>query len=632
MNIIDALTVTLGLDAKDYKKERKEVQKDLKELSAESQKRAKEMEASFTKFGDSLRTTKNHLLGLLGVFGAAMGFKEFITSSITGQAALGRLSDTLNISARNLEAWGVVAQEMGGTTQDAFSALQNVANGVAEAMIKGHSAFTDVARSNGVALTDQNGKLLDTEQIMLNISKRLRELKDLGPQGAQQARWLAGQLGVGSMYNQLLQGPQALAGQLNQAAQMSRVTQESVHNAEELQRQWALMKERFKAAGDAAFEKLEPVLIRLGTKLADYLDSVNWDVVADWLEKMVKNATDFIDEIGGWKAVLIVVGGLLTLKLLSPLIAISAALGRVSAGTGILRGLGTVLAGIDTAALAGVLGIAGMVYSPALGGKKRADGSYEDEVPRPKGSAPGTDAASLWAKVQGRSSAYLGSKSQAALLLSTLFYAGGDKIGGKDLQKTANEILAGRLTPSDLPGGGTAGQVGGSPSALFNGLEKRYGLPAGILQRIYQTESGGGKHLVSPKGALGPFQFMPGTATSLGLSSSDVMDVNKAAPAAAKYLAQLTQMFHGDLNQAVAAYNWGPGNVQRFGLAGAPLETRNYLTSVLGPGRGGTSSAETHIGKIEVYTQATDAPGIARDIGSALRNNMLIAQADTGLN
>ncbi|CNI76340.1 membrane-bound lytic murein transglycosylase D [Yersinia pekkanenii] len=118
--------------------------------------------------------------------------------------------------------------------------------------------------------------------------------------------------------------------------------------------------------------------------------------------------------------------------------------------------------------------------------------------------------------------------------------------------------------------------------ARLTQLEAQYDLPATILDRVYQAESGRGKNLLSPKGAQGPFQFMPPTGRDYGLNSTeDRMDFNKSSEAAAKYLSDLLKMFDGDVNKAVASYNWGQGNVKKHGLGKAPAETRNYLQKIM---------------------------------------------------
>ncbi|MFJ5506053.1 lytic transglycosylase domain-containing protein [Pectobacterium carotovorum] len=109
-------------------------------------------------------------------------------------------------------------------------------------------------------------------------------------------------------------------------------------------------------------------------------------------------------------------------------------------------------------------------------------------------------------------------------------------------------------------------------------LEAKHKLPSGILDNVWDAESSRGKNLLSPKGAQGPFQFMPATGRDYGLNSSgDRMDFHKSSEAAARYLSDLLKMFDGDVKKALAAYNWGPGRVRDYGLGRAPKETRDYL-------------------------------------------------------
>jgi soluble lytic murein transglycosylase-like protein len=81
-------------------------------------------------------------------------------------------------------------------------------------------------------------------------------------------------------------------------------------------------------------------------------------------------------------------------------------------------------------------------------------------------------------------------------------------------------------------------------------------------------------------GALGIAQFMPATARQELGSEAAALNPVIAIPGAATYLAKLYQST-GSWAQALAAYNWGIGNVQRKGLAAAPAETRDYYTTIL---------------------------------------------------
>jgi membrane-bound lytic murein transglycosylase D len=113
------------------------------------------------------------------------------------------------------------------------------------------------------------------------------------------------------------------------------------------------------------------------------------------------------------------------------------------------------------------------------------------------------------------------------------------------------------------------------------------------------VESGGRLNVTSPKGARGPWQFMPATARRYGLVVSgqrdDRTDIVLATRAAARHLRDLYKVF-GDWDLALAAYNYGEGGVQRVlkrlgatdfrSAAGAlPAETRLYVPAVTAAAR-----------------------------------------------
>ncbi|CQH61360.1 transglycosylase SLT domain-containing protein [Yersinia frederiksenii] len=126
-------------------------------------------------------------------------------------------------------------------------------------------------------------------------------------------------------------------------------------------------------------------------------------------------------------------------------------------------------------------------------------------------------------------------------------------------------------------------------------LEALNNLPAGLLRSVAITESGGNQFAISGAGAKGLFQFMDPTAKDMGLKGNDVFDPEKSAAAAAKYLSMLLKMNGGDLDKALASYNWGIGNVQKHGLELMPRETRNYIPKVRSNMPSGGLQQETNI-------------------------------------
>lgn len=120
-------------------------------------------------------------------------------------------------------------------------------------------------------------------------------------------------------------------------------------------------------------------------------------------------------------------------------------------------------------------------------------------------------------------------------------------------------------------------------AGVIEAAAERYGVPGDILLRVAYQESRFRDDIISgatksAAGALGMFQFMPATARDFGI---DPLDWQQAADGAARYLRQLKNKF-GTWELALAAYNWGQGNVTKY-LAGTktmPTETRNYIAQI----------------------------------------------------
>jgi soluble lytic murein transglycosylase-like protein len=105
----------------------------------------------------------------------------------------------------------------------------------------------------------------------------------------------------------------------------------------------------------------------------------------------------------------------------------------------------------------------------------------------------------------------------------------------------------------------------------------RYGVETGLIKAVIKAESNFNPTAVSSAGARGLMQLMPGTARSLGVNDS--FDPEQNVMAGTRFLRDLLDRYNGDMDSALAAYNWGPGNVDRK-PEHMPRETRDYLTRV----------------------------------------------------
>ena len=108
---------------------------------------------------------------------------------------------------------------------------------------------------------------------------------------------------------------------------------------------------------------------------------------------------------------------------------------------------------------------------------------------------------------------------------------------------------------------------------------QQYGVDQDLVWAVIRQESGFNAHAVSPKGAMGLMQLMPGTAAMLGVA--DAFDVEQNIAGGIKYLERCLSQFNQDVGLALAAYNAGPDNVVKYQGCPPFAETRHYVASVL---------------------------------------------------
>lgn len=116
-------------------------------------------------------------------------------------------------------------------------------------------------------------------------------------------------------------------------------------------------------------------------------------------------------------------------------------------------------------------------------------------------------------------------------------------------------------------------------SAKIAELAARFDLSPSLLEALVWQESRWNENAVSPVGAQGLAQLMPGTARYLGVNSRDPFQNLEGG---ARYLREQLDRFGGDLEKALAAYNAGPGRVERAGGIPNIRETKQYVAAIIG--------------------------------------------------
>jgi len=146
----------------------------------------------------------------------------------------------------------------------------------------------------------------------------------------------------------------------------------------------------------------------------------------------------------------------------------------------------------------------------------------------------------------------------------------------------ASALQSATASASPVAYSASAGAAGGSTpyDALIAQSAQRYGIDPAVLHGLIQQESGFDPSARSSAGAAGLTQLMPGTASSLGVS--DPLNPAESIEGGARYLSQMMARFGGNITDALAAYNAGPGAVAQYGGVPPYAETQGYVSKVLG--------------------------------------------------
>lgn len=165
------------------------------------------------------------------------------------------------------------------------------------------------------------------------------------------------------------------------------------------------------------------------------------------------------------------------------------------------------------------------------------------------------------------------------------------KLGATPFAALVQAALAGQQESLQTDADGIPfAQAGSAPSApapvppeeiarLVNANAETWNVDPALIKAIIANESGFNANATSSAGAQGLMQLMPGTAQGLGVS--DAYDPAQNVWGGTRYIRGLLDRFGGNVQLAVAAYNAGPGAVDRYGGIPPYAETRNYVQNVL---------------------------------------------------
>ncbi|MDQ5766138.1 lytic transglycosylase domain-containing protein [Klebsiella pneumoniae] len=664
--VIDALLVTLGLDTSQFRKGQQEVSDDLKKQREDAKNTAKEMAEQGKKAASFFSSIKTELLALTGVTVTAGGLMSFVKSTTSGLMELSIQAKSLGMTAKELDGVGKAAEAAGSSVEKISAALQGFQNAKQLAKVGVYDTPVQEAAIRLNSLTHDSFNIRDdsAQTTFRKILESARKVTD--PDIRRQILQL---VGIDDAINQRNQEGKFLPD-VDRLTKNSGISDESINGAREFNSAWAELNQNLDTTKNQFYTFLIPYVRDFNVVLRDLS---NWmkshpeemkqkvDAFFGAIESGAKMADKAAQAVGGWEnAIKIIIGASVGGKLLFFLTNLSKSLLGLARIT--LPGWLVAAAGLSAADKVDDLNqkakesgvdvgtyLVGKMkekqkenaeafdkhfdYSPSgieLSPQQRATQEMLDTVkfqPLPEQRRQQQDERDYWESTKN--------------LLSKIADALISPAGAATMQPDTSGYQP------NVPLNAKAARLGAKGKAFlqamageFGALEGKYGLPAGLLSSVAATESGGDPFAVSPKGAKGPFQFMDGTARDLGLKGMDVYDPHKSADAAARYLRYLLDATGGDLEKALASYNWGLGNVKKKGMDNLPSETRNYVPKVMAGMRPGAGMAVDRVmlmagGVYNFYgtkitTQAQNVEQLTSDIKKHGDNRVMLLAGYSG--
>lgn len=608
--IIDSLLVTLGLDSSGFAAGKSKVDKGLKETGNEAEKAGAKLKKTGKDGAEGFETVAKSAAKFLALIGGTMAVKRFIEQTVESSAALDRLSKNLGDAANNVSAWSNAAELAGGTAEGLQGSLDMLSKAQTELQLTGQSGLVPYFSALGVSLADVNGKARPVTDILLDLSDRFSRMDRTTANNM--GRMMG--LDQGTM-NLLLKGRSEVELMIRRQKEYGAVTKQQAEEASRLKQAMTESRQSFEAWGRELLSKATPALEWLFSVFSDFgaWTRDNQEVVQTFL-------TIIAVGLGAIAAATIPIN--LTIEAVTALAAAIALLyqdyqtwkrggdsfidwakwepGFRAAGDGI-RWLKDLLGDLIYRAIAAA-DVLKAVFERDWERAKFAAGefwngngkTYGDKSPEGPPSAPAPAA---------KPSAG-GSQDQAAM---SYFQS----------QGWTKEQAAGLVANIKRESAMNPGAVGDNGKAY--GIAQWHPDRQAEFQKLFGKSMKGST--LEEQLAFMQYELTKGRESGAGDRLRQTSTASDAAAAVSRYYERPSD------REGEAARRGQMATALLGGVPGASMVAQGNAVAAAAPV---SKSVETHIGEVKVYSAATDADGIAKDMDKSL-DYLFASQANYGM-
>ena len=627
--IIDSLLVKLGLDSSEFEAKKSKVDNGLKDTGAEAEKTGSKLKKSGKDGADGFENVAKSAAKFLAIIGGTMAVKRFIENQIEANAALDRFAQNLDQSANSISAWSNAAELAGGSAEGLQGTMDMLSKSQTELQLTGQSSLIPYFSALGMSLADTQGKARPVNDLLLDLSDRFSKMDRTT------ANNMGRMMGIDQGTMQLLlKGRSEVELMIRRQKEYGAVTKQQAEEASRLRNAMVAGRQSFEAFGRQLLSAATPALEKMFALFAEF---------GAWCRQNQGFIEAFLTIIATGLAAVAIASIPINLVIVG-VVALAAAIAALyddyqtwkRGGDSLIDwakwepGINAAKAGLKTFVtetgdgfyrLFAIIDAAKSAMSGDWEHSKWAwnefkTGNKQPDAPTPvagKPSSPAPAAGSGTVNSTGKSAAGGTKEEQAAM---AYFQA----------QGWSREQAAGLAANIKRESAFRPDAVGD------NG--KAYGIAQWHPDRQAEFKKKFGKDIqgssMEEQMAFMHYELTQGNERKVGNILRGTSSAAEAAAAvsshyerpadregeAAKRGQMALAMLGGVPGASQAAVGAGAVQVAQANAAAAPGAT--------------SKSVETHIGEVKVYTAATDANGIAKDMGKSL-DYLFTSQANYGL-